>query len=109
MSKIKNITFAQLQTLYEVSRKINSELNLQKLLDEIMGPDVPEFQSVVLQLHAPLMGALRTRPRGEADLERGAGGARMFLVAGFTEDRDRKEKLNLHDWLMIETPHCKIS
>lgn len=31
-----NITFAQLITLYEVSRKINSQLNFQKLLDEIM-------------------------------------------------------------------------
>ena len=36
MNTIKNITFAQLQTLHEVSRKINSQLNLQKLLDEIM-------------------------------------------------------------------------
>lgn len=31
-----NITFAQLVALYEVSRKINSQLNLQKLLDETM-------------------------------------------------------------------------
>lgn len=31
-----NITYAQLVTLYEASRKINSQLNLQKLLDEIM-------------------------------------------------------------------------
>lgn len=36
MNTIKNVTFAQLQTLHEVSRKINSQLNLQKLLDEIM-------------------------------------------------------------------------
>ncbi len=36
MNTIKNITLAQLQTLHEVSRKINSELNLEKLLDEIM-------------------------------------------------------------------------
>ena len=75
----------------EVGRLDHQPVMQIELLDEIMGPDVPEFQSVVLQLHAPLMGALRTRPRGEADLERGAGGARMFLVAGFTEDRDRKE------------------
>jgi len=34
--KIANVTFEQLQTLYEVSQKINSQLNLQKLLDEIM-------------------------------------------------------------------------
>ena len=31
-----NITYAQLVTLLEVSRKINSQLNLQMLLDEIM-------------------------------------------------------------------------
>lgn len=31
-----NVTFAQLQTLYDVSRQINSELNLKKLLDDIM-------------------------------------------------------------------------
>jgi signal transduction histidine kinase len=31
-----NITYAQLITLYEVSRKINTQLNLRKLLDEIM-------------------------------------------------------------------------
>jgi len=31
-----NITYAQLVTLVEVSRKINSQLNLQMLLDEIM-------------------------------------------------------------------------
>ena len=36
MDKITNISFEQLQTLHEVSRKINSQLNLQKLLDEIM-------------------------------------------------------------------------
>lgn len=30
------ITFAQLKTLYEVSQKVNSQLDLQKLLDEIM-------------------------------------------------------------------------
>ncbi|MFQ5628208.1 MAG: ATP-binding protein [bacterium] len=31
-----NITFSQLEALYDVSRKINSQLNLQKLLDAIM-------------------------------------------------------------------------
>jgi signal transduction histidine kinase len=31
-----SITYAQLKTLYEVSKKINSHLNLQRLLDEIM-------------------------------------------------------------------------
>jgi len=31
-----NISYVQLKTLYEVSQKINSQLNLQKLLDEIM-------------------------------------------------------------------------
>lgn len=36
MKKIENVSFEQLQTLYEVSRKINSQLNFQKLLDEIM-------------------------------------------------------------------------
>ncbi len=36
MKKTSNITFAQLVTLYEVSRKINSQLNFKKLLDEIM-------------------------------------------------------------------------
>lgn len=36
MDTINNISFDQLQTLHEVSRKINSQLNLQKLLDEIM-------------------------------------------------------------------------
>lgn len=36
ITKQTNITFDQLITLYEVSRKINSQLNFQKLLDEIM-------------------------------------------------------------------------
>lgn len=36
MEKISNVSFEQLQTLHEVSRKINSQLNFQKLLDEIM-------------------------------------------------------------------------
>ncbi|MFQ5824392.1 MAG: ATP-binding protein [bacterium] len=36
MGTESNINFAQLITLYEVSRKINSQLNLHKLLDEIM-------------------------------------------------------------------------
>ncbi|MFQ5865811.1 MAG: ATP-binding protein [bacterium] len=36
MATKSNITYAQLITLYEVSRKINTQLNLQKLLDEIM-------------------------------------------------------------------------
>jgi signal transduction histidine kinase len=36
MERLTNITFEQLQTLHEVSRKINSQLNLPKLLDEIM-------------------------------------------------------------------------
>lgn len=36
MSLKNNITFAQLQTLYDVSHKINSQLNLPGLLDEIM-------------------------------------------------------------------------
>ncbi len=45
MSNIQNITFAQLQTLYEVSRQINSELNLQKLLDDIMDQAVDLLQA----------------------------------------------------------------
>lgn len=36
ITKQTNITFDQLITLFEVSRKINSQLNFQKLLDEIM-------------------------------------------------------------------------
>lgn len=36
MDENRNITYAQLITLYEVSRKINSQLNFQKLLEEIM-------------------------------------------------------------------------
>ncbi|MFQ5708475.1 MAG: ATP-binding protein [bacterium] len=36
MDATSNITHAQLLTLHEVSSKINSELNLRKLLDEIM-------------------------------------------------------------------------
>jgi signal transduction histidine kinase len=36
MSTQSNITYSQLQALIEVSRKINSQLNLQMLLDEIM-------------------------------------------------------------------------
>lgn len=36
MKTESNITYAQLITLYEVSRKINSQLDLKKLLDEIM-------------------------------------------------------------------------
>ena len=31
-----NISHGQLQTLYDVSRKVNSELDLDKLLDDIM-------------------------------------------------------------------------
>ncbi|RMF67237.1 MAG: GAF domain-containing protein [Calditrichaeota bacterium] len=36
MENQPNITYAQLITLYEVSRKINSQLHLQNVLDEIM-------------------------------------------------------------------------
>ncbi len=36
MSTGSSITYAQLATLYEVSRKINSQLDFEKLLDEIM-------------------------------------------------------------------------
>ena len=36
MQTTSNITPSRLLTLYEVSKKINSELNLEKLLDEIM-------------------------------------------------------------------------
>lgn len=36
MADQANISYAQLVTLFEVSRKINSQLNFQKLLDEIM-------------------------------------------------------------------------
>jgi len=36
MQSDKNITYSQLKTLYEVSSKVNSQLNFQKLLDEIM-------------------------------------------------------------------------
>lgn len=36
MSTQSNISYSQLQALFEVSRKINSQLNLQMLLDEIM-------------------------------------------------------------------------
>ena len=36
MSTTTNLNPLRLLTLYEVSNKINSELNLEKLLDEIM-------------------------------------------------------------------------
>ena len=36
MNPIQNVTFSQLQTLYEVSNKINTNLNLKDLLNQIM-------------------------------------------------------------------------
>jgi len=45
MEKISNVSFEQLQTLHEVSHKINSQLNLQKLLDEIMDLAVALLQA----------------------------------------------------------------
>lgn len=36
MQANNNITYSQLKTLYEVSKKINSQLNFERLLDEIM-------------------------------------------------------------------------
>ena len=36
MNPVQNVTFSQLQTLYEVSNKINTNLNLKDLLNQIM-------------------------------------------------------------------------
>lgn len=61
MSESSNITYAQLITLYEVSRKINSQLNLQKLLDEIM-------DMAIGLLHAE-KGVLLLREKDSKELE----------------------------------------
>src|SRR3990172_252445 len=55
MTNQANITYAQLITLYEVSRKINSQLNLKILLDEIM-------DSAIELLHAEKGVLLLKRP-----------------------------------------------
>ncbi len=60
MSDHSNITHAQLITLYEVSGKINSQLNLQKLLDEIM--------DLAIKLLEAEKGVLLLRERGSEEL-----------------------------------------
>lgn len=58
-----NITFAQLKTLFEVSRKINSQLNLQKLLDEIM-----DLAIALLQAEKGLI-LFRNEETGELEIQ----------------------------------------
>lgn len=61
MKTDSNITYAQLVTLYDVGSKINSQLNLQKLLDEIM-------DSAIELLHAE-KGLILFRNEESGDLE----------------------------------------
>jgi histidine kinase len=58
---IAHVTFEQLQTLHEVSRKINSQLNLQRLLDEIM--------DLAVALLKAEKGLILFRNEGTGDIE----------------------------------------